>query len=85
MVSAKLISEESRILFVDDGSKDLTWSIISDYCAGNQEIMGVKLSHNRGHQNALYAGIMIAKEECDCIVSIDADLQDDVDVLPEFI
>jgi len=85
MVSAKLISEESRILFVDDGSKDSTWSIIADYCARNQEIMGVKLSHNRGHQNALYAGMMIAKEECDCIVSIDADLQDDIDVLPEFI
>lgn len=85
MVSAKLISEESRILFVDDGSKDSTWSIVSDYCARNQEIMGVKLSHNRGHQNALYAGMMIAKEECDCIVSIDADLQDDIEVLHEFI
>lgn len=85
MVSAKLISKGSRILFVDDGSKDSTWSIIADYCASNQEIVGVKLSHNRGHQNALYAGMMIAKEECDCIVSIDADLQDDIDVLPEFI
>lgn len=85
MVSDKLVSKESRILFVDDGSKDSTWSIISSYCAKNREIMGVKLAHNRGHQNALYAGMMIAKEECDCVISIDADLQDDIDLLPEFI
>lgn len=85
MVLSGIVSENSKILFVDDGSKDSTWNIISDQCANHREINGIKLSHNRGHQNALYAGMMYAMKYCDCLISIDADLQDDIDILPEFI
>ena len=85
MVSNELVSVDSKILFVDDGSKDATWSIIKNYSSMKHEVIGLKLSHNRGHQNALYAGMMFAKDKCDCIISIDADLQDDIDVLPNFI
>lgn len=85
MVADGMVSQHSKILFVDDGSRDSTWRMISDFCAESGEIMGIKLSHNQGHQNALYAGMMYAKEKCDCLISIDADLQDDVNVFPEFI
>ena len=85
MVSAGLVSADSKILLVDDGSKDATWKIISNFSSKKYEVMGLKLSHNCGHQNALYAGMMFAKDECDCLISIDADLQDDIDVLPNFI
>lgn len=78
-------SEDSRMLFVDDGSKDKTWSIISQYSEENKYVGGVKLSRNRGHQNALLSGLMTAKEHCDCAISLDADLQDDIEVLDEFI
>ena len=79
-------SEDSRMIFVDDGSKDKTWSIISAYSKENQFVGGVKLAHNRGHQNALLSGLMTAREEnCDCVISLDADLQDDIDVIDQFI
>lgn len=73
------ISEGSFILFVDDGSKDNTWSVIEELHRGNPHLFhGVKLAHNRGHQNALYAGLMTALEfGVDAAVSMDADLQDD--------
>ncbi len=78
--------EDSRMIFVDDGSKDKTWSIISAYSKENKYIGGVKLAHNRGHQNALLSGLMTAKEEkCDCAISLDADLQDDINVIDQFI
>ena len=77
--------EESRMLFVDDGSKDKTWSIISEYSNNNKYVGGVKLSRNRGHQNALLSGLMTAKEHCDCAISLDADLQDDIEVIDQFI
>lgn len=79
------ISDKSRILFVDDGSRDRTWEIICNLFKENPLVVGIKLSHNRGHQNALLAGLMAARELCDFTISIDADLQDDIDVIPEFI
>lgn len=85
MVQNGLVSPDSRILYVDDGSRDRTWEIISRYHEENQFVDGVKLAHNRGHQNALLAGLMTAKEYADCAVSLDADLQDDIDVLDEFV
>ena len=72
---------EGRILFVDDGSKDRTWQIISAFCAQNDTVSGIKLSHNRGHQNALWAGMEESIDKCDAMVSIDADLQDDEQVI----
>lgn len=71
------IAPESRILFVDDGSKDATWEIISRFARENEKIQGIRLSRNRGHQNALLAGLMEAKDKCDITISIDCDGQDD--------
>ena len=79
LISAGEISEKSRVAFIDDGSKDATWQIISDYCEKDELICGIKLSRNRGHQNALLAGLMTLREHADAVISIDADLQDDVD------
>jgi glycosyltransferase involved in cell wall biosynthesis len=84
MVKDNLAGEDSKIMFVDDGSKDDTWNIISRLSEEHTEIMGVKLSRNRGHQNALLAGLMTAKEFADVTISLDADLQDDIGVLPDF-
>ena len=80
-----LAGEGSRMLLVDDGSKDQTWELISAYHKENPVVEGVKLAHNRGHQNALLCGLMTAKDRCDCAISLDADLQDDTDVLDEFV
>lgn len=80
-----LIASNSSILFVDDGSKDQTWNIIFKNTIHNGFIKGVKLSRNVGHQNALLAGLFTAKESSDCVISIDADLQDDISVMREFI
>lgn len=80
-----LISPSSRIVFVDDGSRDRTWELIDEYSNRYKEVMGVKLAHNAGHQNALYGGLMAIKDSCDCAVSIDADLQDDINVIPDMI
>ncbi|WP_392887991.1 glycosyltransferase family 2 protein [Eubacterium limosum] len=79
------ISEKSRILFVNDGSKDRTWSIIEELCNKNSVFQGIKLSRNEGHQNAVLAGLMTAKEYCDMAISLDADLQDDIDVIDQFV
>lgn len=84
MVQSKLANEDSRILFVDDGSKDTTWNLIAKLSEEHKQIMGVKLSRNRGHQNALLAGLMTAKQFADVTISLDADLQDDLGVLPDF-
>lgn len=80
-----LASPESRILYVDDGSRDKTWELISQYHEENELVSGVKLAHNRGHQNALLAGLMTAMQYADCAISLDADLQDDIGVLDEFV
>lgn len=85
MIHSGLADPESRMLFVDDGSRDETWSMIAEFCTQNELVSGVKLAHNRGHQNALLAGLMTARELADCAISLDADLQDDVDVLDEFV
>ena len=84
MIRGGICSPQSRILYVDDGSRDKTWDIITDIFRENQLVCGLKLAHNRGHQNALYAGLMTARNFADCIVSMDADLQDDIDVLDKF-
>ncbi len=84
MYNQGLCSASSRILFVDDGSKDDTWRIINDLHDSSDCFCGLKLAHNRGHQNALWAGLMTAKEYADCVISIDADLQDDIEVLDQF-
>lgn len=85
MESEGLIGSGSRIVMVDDGSKDATWRIISSLCEHDKRFRGVKLAHNAGHQNALLGGLMTVKDECDCAVSIDADLQDDINVIPDMV
>lgn len=83
----KLVSADSRVLLVDDGSKDDTWQIISRLCDGNHTFAGISLATNRGHQNALLAGIETAQEglNADAIVSIDADLQDNPKTIAEMV
>ena len=83
--AAGKISPESRVLFVDDGSKDQTWPIIHRLHQQDKRFGGVKLSRNRGHQNALLAGLMAAKGCCDAAISIDADLQDDLDAIDRMV
>lgn len=85
MVEASLIHSDSRIMLVNDGSKDNTWSIIEELFASNQYVTGISLSRNRGHQNALLAGLFEAAEYADMVVSMDADLQDDIEVLDDFV
>lgn len=85
MIDGGRADDDSRFLLVDDGSKDKTWELISGYCQENPLCAGLKLAHNRGHQHALLAGLMTAKEVCDCAISLDADLQDDIQVLDEFV
>ena len=79
------ISRESRIAFVNDGSRDATWSIISQLHKEDSIYVGINLAHNRGHQNALLAGLMTARKYADAAISLDADLQDDVGVIEEFV
>ena len=78
LISLEKISEESRILFVNDGSKDKTWEIIQELAASNEKFIGISQSRNRGHQNAVLAGLMEAKNLCDITISIDCDGQDDI-------
>ena len=81
LMAAGTISRESRVLFVNDGSKDKTWQLIEELHQSSPIFSGVDLSRNRGHQNALLAGLMTAKERCDMAISMDADLQDDIDAV----
>ena len=85
LIESGLISSMSRIVFVDDGSKDKTWQLISELCNADEIFAGIKLAHNRGHQNALLAGLMTAKEYADIVISMDADLQDDIDAVDKFV
>ena len=78
LIAAGRISEESRVLFVNDGSRDKTWSMIEGLHRADRRFSGVNLTRNRGHQNALLAGLMTAKDRADMVVSMDADLQDDI-------
>ena len=75
------IAEESRILFVNDGSRDGTWQIIRDLAAQDEHFLGIAQSRNRGHQNAVLAGLMEAKDHCDITISIDCDGQDDINAM----
>ena len=81
LTASERISEKSRVLFVNDGSRDSTWSIIEKLHGECPLFSGVNLSRNRGHQNALLAGLMTARERCDMAISMDADLQDDIDAV----
>lgn len=85
MKAKSMISDTSKIVFVDDGSKDKTWRLIQQLKSEHNEISGIKLAHNAGHQNALLAGLMTVRSEFDCAISIDADLQDDINVIPQMI
>ena len=85
MFERGMISRESKIMFVNDGSRDKTWEIIRELHESNPISSGVKLSRNKGHQNALLAGLMTAKEKADMAISLDADLQDDVDVIDKMV
>lgn len=84
MMNDGLISYQSKMAFVNDGSKDKTWEIIERLHRENPLVCGIKLSRNKGHQNALLAGLMTVKDRCDVTISMDADLQDDIDALDRF-
>ncbi len=85
LMDEDLISPQSKIMFVDDGSKDKTWEIIEKLHQLSEVFTGIKLSRNRGHQNALLAGLMTAKKYCDITISMDADLQDDIDIIDKML
>ncbi|RIY24862.1 glycosyltransferase [Bifidobacteriaceae bacterium NR021] len=87
LMNQKLIHSYSKVIFVDDGSKDSTWNLIDSFNHKNPSLFGgVKLAHNRGHQNALYAGLMYARKQgCDAAISMDSDLQDDVNAIDEML
>ena len=85
MMAEGKISADSRIVFIDDGSKDRTWEIISELHTENPIFQGIKLSRNRGHQNALLCGLMTLKDKADAVISIDADLQDDINTFDEMV
>lgn len=85
LIKREIVSEDSRIIFVNDGSKDQTWSIIRGLYETDSYYGGINLSRNRGHQNALLAGLMTVKEDADVVISMDADLQDDINAIDEMI
>ena len=85
MIARQIIDPSSRIVLVDDGSRDATWDVIAGLHASDARFEGVKLAHNAGHMNALWAGMTLSAERCDCIISIDADLQDDVNAMYGFL
>ena len=79
------ISEDSRVMFVNDGSRDRTWEIIEQLSKENEHYIGISQSRNRGHQNAVLAGLMEAKDVCDITISIDCDGQDDINAMDEMV
>lgn len=85
LINSAIISNLSKVLFVDDGSFDDTWSLIENAHDVNNIFLGIKFSKNRGHQNALYAGLMVAKNYSDITISMDADLQDDLNIIDSMI
>ena len=85
LIAAGKISKDSRVLFVNDGSRDDTWNIIKKLHESDEVFDGINLSKNMGHQNALLAGLMTAKDICDAAISLDADLQDDINAIDEMI
>lgn len=85
LIAADKITEDSRILFVNDGSKDSTWEIITGLAGQDNHFLGISQSRNRGHQNALLAGLMEAKDRCDITITIDCDGQDDMDAMDKMV
>lgn len=85
LIERELISKKSKIMFVNDGSKDKTWNIIEELSQKNPIFSGVCLSRNKGHQNALLAGLMTAKDHADLVISLDADLQDDIHAIERMV
>jgi len=85
LTDAGLIAEASRVLFVNDGSKDKTWDIIRDLARSDEHYLGICQSRNRGHQNAVLAGLMEARDRCDITISIDCDGQDDINAMDEMV
>lgn len=85
LVGLGMVSERSYVLFVDDGSSDATWSVIEGLAADGGVFRGIKLSRNRGHQNALLAGLMEVRGKCDISISIDCDGQDDIDAMNKMV
>lgn len=85
LAEKKLVSENSRILFVNDGSSDGTWDIIRALAASDEHYIGISQSRNRGHQNAVLAGLMEAKDSCDISISIDCDGQDDINAMDNMV
>lgn len=85
LVSAGKITDDSRVLFVNDGSKDRTWEIIQQLAAEDKHYIGICQSRNRGHQNAVLAGLMEAKDRCDITISIDCDGQDDINAMDDMV
>jgi glycosyltransferase involved in cell wall biosynthesis len=85
LIAAKKVSDKSRIVFVNDGSKDKTWEIINSLHKSDRLFSGICLSRNCGHQHALLAGLMTVKDEADMVISMDADLQDDINAVDEMI
>ncbi len=85
LIEKNLCNKDSKVVFVNDGSKDKTWQIIEELAKENEEFIGITLTRNRGHQNALLAGLMWAKDKCDVTISIDCDGQDDINAMDEFL
>lgn len=85
MIKNNLISKDSKVMYVNDGSKDNTWEMIKSISEKDNLFTGISLSKNRGHQNALVAGLLTSKKYADIVISMDADLQDDIDVMDKMI
>lgn len=85
LIQKKQIDQQSKVIFVNDGSKDKTWDLIQKFYQEDKLFGGINLSRNRGHQNALLAGLLTVKDDADIVISMDADLQDDIDAIDEMI
>ena len=85
MIAEGLISKDSMMVFVNDGSRDRTWEIIRELHAENPFVRGINMSRNVGHQNAIMAGMMTAREWADAVITLDADLQDDIECIPKMV
>lgn len=85
LIKNKIISKESKVMYVNDGSKDNTWELIKEISNKEENFTGITLSRNRGHQNALVAGLITAKNYADVVISMDADLQDDINAIDEML
>lgn len=85
LIKNKIISNQSKVVFVNDGSNDNTWNLILEFHEKDKLFTGINLSRNRGHQNALLAGLMTVKDDADIVITMDCDLQDDINVIENFI